>query len=92
MSTEWKNMKILIFLPEHLTRHQAIEWGPKGVRSVCVAPGPIGDTEGMRRLSKLKEFQSMSFNDFGQTERQITFLHFSQSYASFLITLLRSTE
>jgi len=36
---------------EYLTRHQAIEWGPQGVRVVCVAPGPIADTEGMRRLN-----------------------------------------
>jgi len=36
---------------EYLTRHQAIEWGPHGVRVVCVAPGPIKDTEGMRRLA-----------------------------------------
>ncbi|KAH9495815.1 Peroxisomal 2,4-dienoyl-CoA reductase [Bulinus truncatus] len=35
---------------EALTRHQALEWGPQGVRALCVAPGPIDDTEGMRRL------------------------------------------
>ncbi|BFZ02814.1 hypothetical protein BsWGS_05853 [Bradybaena similaris] len=35
---------------ETLTRHQALEWGPKGVRVLCVAPGPIADTEGMSRL------------------------------------------
>jgi len=36
---------------EYMTRHQALEWGPQGVRVVCVAPGPIEDTEGVRRLS-----------------------------------------
>ncbi|XP_059165359.1 peroxisomal 2,4-dienoyl-CoA reductase [(3E)-enoyl-CoA-producing]-like [Physella acuta] len=36
---------------EALTKHQAIEWGPNGVRVVCVAPGPIEDTEGMKKLS-----------------------------------------
>ncbi|XP_005101023.1 peroxisomal 2,4-dienoyl-CoA reductase [Aplysia californica] len=36
---------------EYLTRHQALEWGPQGVRVLCVAPGAIGDTEGVRRLS-----------------------------------------
>jgi peroxisomal 2,4-dienoyl-CoA reductase len=34
-----------------LTRTQAVEWGPLGIRSVAIAPGPIGDTEGMRRLA-----------------------------------------
>ncbi|KAH9866526.1 hypothetical protein J1614_008216 [Plenodomus biglobosus] len=30
----------------------AIEQGPKGITSNIIAPGPIGDTEGMARLSK----------------------------------------
>ena len=34
-----------------LTRNLAVEWGPSGIRVVAVAPGPIGDTEGMRRLA-----------------------------------------
>ena len=34
-----------------LTTHMAVEWGGDGVRVVGVAPGPIGGTEGMRRLS-----------------------------------------
>jgi 2,4-dienoyl-CoA reductase [(3E)-enoyl-CoA-producing], peroxisomal len=34
-----------------LTRTLAVEWGRFGVRSVAIAPGPIGDTEGMRRLA-----------------------------------------
>jgi len=29
----------------------AVEEGPRGVRSVVIAPGPIGDTEGISRLS-----------------------------------------
>ncbi len=33
-----------------MTRHLASEWGPRGIRVVAIAPGPIGDTEGMRRL------------------------------------------
>jgi peroxisomal 2,4-dienoyl-CoA reductase len=33
-----------------LTRNLAVEWGPHGIRSNAIAPGPIADTEGMRRL------------------------------------------
>jgi peroxisomal 2,4-dienoyl-CoA reductase len=33
-----------------LTRNLAVEWGP-AIRSVAIAPGPIGDTEGMKRLA-----------------------------------------
>jgi 2,4-dienoyl-CoA reductase [(3E)-enoyl-CoA-producing], peroxisomal len=36
---------------DSLTRTLAVEWGRFGVRSVAIAPGPIGDTEGMRRLA-----------------------------------------
>ena len=30
----------------------ALEWGRFGIRSNCVVPGPIRDTEGMRRLTE----------------------------------------
>jgi peroxisomal 2,4-dienoyl-CoA reductase len=33
-----------------LTNHMAVEWGPNRIRVVGIAPGPIGDTEGFRRL------------------------------------------
>jgi peroxisomal 2,4-dienoyl-CoA reductase len=33
-----------------LTRNLAVEWGRYGIRSNAIAPGPIEDTEGMKRL------------------------------------------
>jgi peroxisomal 2,4-dienoyl-CoA reductase len=33
-----------------LTRNLAVEWGRDGIRVNAIAPGPIEDTEGMRRL------------------------------------------
>lgn len=34
-----------------LTRHLAVELGPKGVRVVGISPGFIGQTEGARKLN-----------------------------------------
>lgn len=35
---------------EAMTKHLAVEWGEKGIRLMCVAPGPIAETEGFSRL------------------------------------------
>ena len=36
---------------DQITRVLALEWGPEGIRINSISPGPIGDTEGMRKLS-----------------------------------------
>jgi len=38
-----------------LTRVLAMEWGPDGIRVNSIVPGPIGDTEGVRRLAPTEE-------------------------------------
>ncbi len=36
---------------DNLMKNLALEWGRLGIRSNSITPGPIADTEGMRRLS-----------------------------------------
>lgn len=36
---------------DNMMRNLALEWGCHGIRANSIMPGPIGDTEGLRRLS-----------------------------------------
>jgi NAD(P)-dependent dehydrogenase (short-subunit alcohol dehydrogenase family) len=37
---------------DQLMRSLAVEWGSKGIRVNSIVPGPVSDTEGMRRLTE----------------------------------------
>lgn len=41
----------------NLTKTMAVEWGPYGIRSNMIAPGPVEGTEGVRRLLGSPESQ-----------------------------------
>jgi NAD(P)-dependent dehydrogenase (short-subunit alcohol dehydrogenase family) len=41
-----------------VTKCMAMEWGPEGIRVNGISPGPIADTEGMRRLTPTPESEA----------------------------------
>jgi peroxisomal 2,4-dienoyl-CoA reductase len=74
-----------------LTRHLAVEWGPAGVRVLAIAPGPIADTEGMRRLGgdesmRTRMERSIPLGRFGGSDEVAQLAVFLASPAASWIT------
>lgn len=64
-----------------LTKNLAVEWGRHGIRVNAIAPGPIGDTEGMKRLvpepikEKLRQRVPLGrFGEIADIEKAAVFL------------------
>ena len=72
-----------------VTRNLAVEWGQFGIRVNGIAPGPIADTEGMRRLAGSaadKAKASVPLGRFGAIEEIAAAAVFLRSNAAAYIT------
>jgi peroxisomal 2,4-dienoyl-CoA reductase len=73
-----------------VTKNLAVEWGRFGIRSCGIAPGPIGDTEGMRRLApgdiKDKAMAGIPAGRFGTIEEIAAAAVFLRSPAATYVT------
>ena len=73
-----------------LIRVLAMEWGPDGVRVNSIVPGPIADTEGVRRLAPTEEARqamaaSVPLGRFGTKQDVVQMaLMLSSDFASFV--------
>lgn len=73
-----------------MTRHLAVEWGPKNIRVNSLAPGGISGTEGMRRLGgpmaslKLKSLSSPIPRFGTKTEIAHSVLYLASPLASYV--------
>lgn len=72
-----------------LTVNLATEWGPDGIRVCGIAPGPIGDTEGMKRLAPGDSGERMKkeipLRRFGETaEIGLTAVFLASSAAQYI--------
>jgi NAD(P)-dependent dehydrogenase (short-subunit alcohol dehydrogenase family) len=73
------------------SRVLAVEWGGAGVRVNCITPGPIEDTEGMRRLApgeepRQKLIQALPLQRFGTKDDIAQLALFLASPAASYIT------
>jgi len=76
---------------ELLVKTLAIEWGPLGIRTNCITPGPTADTEGMRRLAPTEEArrrveQSVPLRRYGTKDELADLALFLCSDAASFIT------
>jgi peroxisomal 2,4-dienoyl-CoA reductase len=73
-----------------MTKNLAVEWGRFGIRVNSIAPGPIGDTEGMKRLAPgdaaARAQAGIPLGRFGTTDEIAAMAVFLRSAAAAYIT------